>query len=309
MKILVITTGGTIGSTAVDFVVNVSSYAKLDVLEKYKSESKKYTADTDFDVLPLMNILSENISQKDYKKLIDIVKTYDYSQYDGVIMTHGSDTLSYTAGLMSLVWDKDIPLMIVASQRPVDDIESNAVINFECAVELVRAKAKGVLLPYRNSDNITYIHYADRLMESEMFSDDFCSFSKPYGIYQNDTIQTVDCEHIAEKINIQKIKFNLVLMVTPYPMLDYSRIDLDNVDAVLHKTYHAGTACSDGDSKCSILSFIDRCKKADIPFYICGINRDKNTYQSLEQIKDKGAVLLEDITAPYAYMKLLLDKG
>ncbi len=309
MKILVITTGGTIGSTTIDGVIDVSADAKLKVIEKYREMSGVNSDDIDFEVVSVLNILSENITHSDYLTLIDIIRSYDFESYSGVIMTHGSDTLAYTASLMSLIWDRDIPLVLVAAHRPVDNEYSNAVANFECAVELIRSKANSVLVPYRNADKVTYIHYADRLLESEMFSDDFVSLSEPYGVYDGTKIKVICSNHERLVLSTLKPALNRVLQIQPYPLLDYSRIDISGVDAVLHRVYHAGTACSGGDSEHSVLEFIRRCNECGVPFYVCGVSSDKKSYQSLAQMVEAGAQIMYDTTPALAYMKLLLTKG
>ena len=78
MKILLVTTGGTIASVVDDGVIDVKPQGRLLVLNKYKEIDDK----TQFDVISPVNILSENISRDDFKIIARTMLDIDYSKYD-----------------------------------------------------------------------------------------------------------------------------------------------------------------------------------------------------------------------------------
>ncbi len=68
MKILVILTGGTIGSLISDNVINVKEGASLKLIEMYQEREGN---DIEFEVIQPLNILSENLDPSHWESLCD----------------------------------------------------------------------------------------------------------------------------------------------------------------------------------------------------------------------------------------------
>ncbi|MEE1018023.1 MAG: asparaginase domain-containing protein, partial [Acutalibacteraceae bacterium] len=129
-KILLIFTGGTIGSKSSGGITNVDDTAKYRLIEKYRTQ---YGENAEFDSISPINILSENLCISHWQTLYDAVceKLSDDSKYSGIIIAHGSDTLAYTAAAMSfLLCGIKIPVVLIAADRQIDDMRSNGVANF-----------------------------------------------------------------------------------------------------------------------------------------------------------------------------------
>ena len=306
MKILLLTTGGTIASVIDDGVIDVTDSGRLLVLKKYK----ELDSDTQFDICSPINILSENICNDDYVAIAKTVLDIDFENYDGVIITHGSDTLAYTSALVGLLLcDTQIPVCLVAADKALEDERSNGMDNFIAAVKLIKTGAKGVFVPYRNSDNKVHIHYATKLFQSGILSDDFYSLGEEYSVFENG-IFTKSTHSETERLDTSEIDLSFskkIIQIMPYPQLDYTRIDTDGADAVLHHTYHAGSVCVNENKHLCALSFMNRCKEKNIPFYICGLKKDKSNYDSMSQVLENGAVPLFDMAPACAYMKIMLE--
>ena len=308
MKILLFTTGGTIASIIDDGVIDVTPQGKLLVLKKYAEIDK----DTQFEVVSPINILSENVQLSDYKTIIDEFRRINFSLYDGVIVTHGSDTLAYTSALLGLLFsDINKPVCVVAADKSLQDEKSNGMDNFIAGVELIRQGINGVYVPYRNSDSVVYIHRAVELFESDTLSDDFYSLSGAFAVYINGVIALRENKNtVSHSVCIDKADLSFtkkIMQVMPYPDLDYSKIDVSGFDCVLHRTYHAGSVCAVGNSDKCITTLIDKCKKEDVPLYVCGLKSGKANYYSMSSVLDKGIKPLYDMAPPCAYMKLMLE--
>ena len=308
MKILLFTTGGTIASVIDDDVIDVTPQGKLLVLKKYREIDKE----TDFDVVSPVNILSENIMLSDYKTIVKEFSKIDFDAYDGIIVTHGSDTLAYTSALLSLLFsDIRKPMCVVAADKSLQDEKSNGMDNFIVAVELIRKGINGVFVPYRNSDSVVYIHYAQHLFESDTLSDDFYSYGGAFARYENSAFELCDREK-TEIYTIDRNSADLsfskkIMQVMPYPDLDYSRIDVKGLDFVLHRTYHAGSVCAVKDADKCITALIDKCKNENVSLYICGLKKGKANYYSMSDTLSKGVNVLYDMAPACAYMKLMLE--
>lgn len=308
MKILLFTTGGTIASIIDDGVIDVKPQGKLLVLSKYA----EIDSIVEFEVVSPVNILSENVKLSDYKEIIEAFRKIDFDLYDGVIVTHGSDTLAYTSAMISLLYaDINKPVAIVAADKSLQDSSSNGMDNFIAGVELVKSGLNGVYVPYRNGDGVVYIHYGQKLLESSVLSDDFYSVGGAFATFENGEIKKLnDGEQTLDKLDINKADLSFekkIMQVMPYPDLDYSRIEVSGVDYVLHRTYHAGSVCANNEGSRCITTLIDRCKAENIPLYISGLKSGKANYYSMSSVLDKGVVPLFDMSPACAYMKLMLE--
>ena len=139
MNILVIFTGGTIGSVVDDNWISVDSSAKYTLIETYKKRYKD--TDTVFDTVSPYYILSENLSAKELTLLYKCVKENACKEYDGIIITHGTDTLQYTSAAIGLLFPKiDLPVVFVSSAYPLENPLENGSENFAAAVGLIKSK-------------------------------------------------------------------------------------------------------------------------------------------------------------------------
>ena len=106
-----------------------------------------------------------------------------------------------------------------------------------------------------------------------------------------------------------------VLMLTPYVGLDYSKISLDGVGAVLQRSYHSYTACVDklpdgSASEYSALGLLTRCNDAGIGFWLGGVPETEGltsgTYSTTAELIRAGARPVLALTDETAYTKLMV---
>ena len=101
MKILVIFTGGTIGSSIKDGWISTDSATKYALIEKYK---ENFGADISFETTEPYFLLSENLNADTLNLLIASVKSATEKNYDGIIITHGTDTLHFSEGYFQILY-------------------------------------------------------------------------------------------------------------------------------------------------------------------------------------------------------------
>lgn len=314
MKILVFATGGTIGSVCTDKVIDLSDNTKkLRVLEQY---SKCY-GDCHFDVCRPLNILSENLELRDWEILVNTIRHTDTTGYDGLIVTHGSDTLSYTSAMLGFcLCDLPLPLVITASNFVPDEPKSNALINIRCAVKVIEYFSRGIFSVFYDSSN-SAVYLPTRICEADRWSDCFSSFERQcFADFRNDCLIFNTGDYMPSKADIEKehqspLHKDLclkkrVLMLYPYPGINYRTISIENnIGAVLHILYHSATAKSDGDN--SILTLAEQCRTKDIPLF-CASFKDLQAAQYVSSVKfiQKGVLPLHALSDESAYTKLLL---
>ena len=169
-KILLLLTGGTICS----FGDEQGNRRDVDVqkakalLLQYFEESDSPCAHQKFDVVTILNTLSENMTIPKWNELLRFFKKCDFSQYRGIVIAHGTDTLAYTASLLALALSKvEIPVFLVSSQLPLNQEGANGNENFRRSVELICAGIhSGVYVVYRNEDGRCFLHHGGHLVSS-----------------------------------------------------------------------------------------------------------------------------------------------
>jgi len=320
-NILVLFTGGTIGSTETGGTIDISGGTPFKLLQLFQQQTPKHQ-NINFTTRQPLQILSENLAPPAWKILIAALEAEHIDQYDGVIITHGTDTLAYTASALSFYFNNlNVPILLVSSDYPLDDPRANGLSNFSCAIEFILQKIKsGVFVPYRNQQQKkTLVHKAARLTCSLQLTGDFYSvqgnsfaqfenkrFSGlPVATSPDATINTSTTPTIAARF------CSRILMIKPYPGLDYSHFNLEHIDVVLHDLYHSGTACTStqwGESH-SLLSFIKRCNDKNIPVYLAPAIQSTDAYQSTRALLDLGAEMIWDMSIESAYIKLMLAYG
>ncbi|QQK08180.1 asparaginase [Miniphocaeibacter halophilus] len=123
-RVLIISTGGTIASIKTEngLVPGISSTQLLEYLN-IKLEG------VEIDTLDLLNIDSTDIRVENW---ILIAKTIEkhYENYDGFVVTHGTDTLAYTAAALSyLIQNSRKPIVITGAQKSISNEITDAKMN------------------------------------------------------------------------------------------------------------------------------------------------------------------------------------
>ena len=320
-NILVLFTGGTIGSTAAAGTIDISGGTPFKLLQLFQQQTPNHQ-DIHFTTRQPLQILSENLAPPAWKILIAALEAEHIEQFDGVIITHGTDTLAYTAAVLNFYFNSlNVPMLLVSSDYPLDDSRANGLANFGCAVEFILQKIQsGVFVPYRNQQQQkTLVHKASRLTCSPQLTGDFYSVQGNYFIefenncFSNLPVSTPTDEEINTLTSpaISARFCSRILMIKPYPGLDYSFFNLELVDAVLHDLYHSGTACTStqwGENH-SLLSFIKRCNDKNIPVYLAPAMQSSDAYQSTRALLDLGAEMIWNMSIESAYIKLMLAYG
>jgi len=148
--VVILATGGTIAGAGAS-TANSASYkaAKVPVDQLIASVPElKNVADVSGE--QVFQIPSENFTNDNLlalgKRVSSLLKQKDV---DGVVITHGTDTLEETAFFLNLVIPSDKPVVVVGSMRPGTAMSADGTLNLYDAVSLAAsadAKGKGVLV-------------------------------------------------------------------------------------------------------------------------------------------------------------------
>lgn len=321
-KILTVYTGGTIctalGEQGRELSTDVAKRALLVSFANSDSEYASFCEELFEDSLLPENAqtLSENMTLPKLWRIIEHINSFDLSAYRGVILLHGTDTLAYSAAMLSLCFScTPVPIMLVSGNRPPMDEKSNALANFRVAVELImKGIAPNVYVPYRNFDGVTYVHMGSAIMQCANYTEDFFSAGGKGFSADDNALFDAFAGYSKERrsVKLPSLISEKVLLIMPYTGLDYSRISLDGVSAVIHGTYHSGTvcvernACAESYSSRSVMFLAKECEKKGVNLVVAPSRLGDEQYSSVYDLAKSSGALLLDMTTECAYAKILL---
>jgi L-asparaginase len=165
MKVLILFCGGTIimkknkdGALAAP--------PKEEALESLRKLEPRLATIADCEIAYVDNIDSANITSKHWDKIAGVIAK-NYDKYDGFVITHGTDTMAYTASALSWVLqDLGKPVVITGAQIPGNEIETDARRNFVNAVRLATMDISGVMLVF--DEEIILGARASKVSESKL---------------------------------------------------------------------------------------------------------------------------------------------
>ena len=303
MKILVIFTGGTIGSVIEDSWISVNSDAKYKLIETY---TKKYQDnETIFDTVSPYYILSENLSSGELTKLYKCINDNLSGDYHGIIVTHGTDTLQYTSSAMGLEFPEvRIPVVFVSSAYPLENPLENGSDNFESAVKFIKTQSGcGVFVSYKNGfENKTNIHIATRLKaHAESSADIFSIDNNPYAFVDNDVVLNDKFYKSSSGKSIDFSEFCScpeILMIESMPGNIYN-YNLDTCNAVILSPYHSATLDVDNEN---FRRFCIDAKEKGIPVFLVNVPSGLR-YESVKKLEELNIISLPYCSKIATYMK------
>ncbi|MDR0992707.1 MAG: asparaginase domain-containing protein [Ruminococcus sp.] len=321
MKICVIFTGGTIGSSIYNSIINTSEETADDLLSAYKKNNPN--RNIVFTSEKIMSVLSENMSLTEWKQIYNKINEIQNADYDGIIITHGTDTLAFTAAFLSMILAPiKIPILLVSSVFPNEHPRANGLRNFSAAVDFIReVQTRGVFVPFTSNSVLTKIHLGSRIQQSEPFIHTFRSIGNisygritANGFERNDNEFNPTPKQIETPPAIVIPRFpekKNIVYITPYPGIDYSNINFkEKPDAIIHGLYHSGTACaSPSDRKNSVVEFARQCIDQGIDFYAAPFDDRQKMYASSNIMQKTGIQFIKNVSCVAAYVKLIIAYG
>lgn len=142
-RVLFISTGGTIASSDQgNGMKPVYSVDKL--IESVKEMPEKFEIDGQL----LMNIDSSNMNPKHWIKIAQTIKD-NYDFYDSFVVSHGTDTMAYTASALSYMLENmNKPIILTGAQHSIEETYTDAIQNINDAVLFALEDIAGVYIAF-----------------------------------------------------------------------------------------------------------------------------------------------------------------
>lgn len=302
-RILIIHTGGTISmlenkqtgevTTTVDHpLMNVSAHFK---------------AVADVDEIIAFQLPSPQITPK---HMLDLAKLIDQKSdlYDGIVVTHGTDTLEETAYFLNLVVQTNKPIILTGAMRSSNEIGSDALYNLLSSLRVAvedDAAGKGVLVVMNDE-----IHTADNVTKTS--TSNVATFQSPqYGPIGIITKDSIIFHHtiITREFFPVKTIIKTVILLKAYAGMDSQLID---AVANLKPDGVVVEGLGQGNLPKEVIPSLQTMIAEEIPVALVsrcyqGIVQPTYSYDGGgKQLKDMGIIFAKGLNGPKARIKLLL---
>ena len=140
--ILLLTTGGTIASVPGGEGLEPH---RSDVMERELQMLRTYY---DISVRDVMCLDSSNIRPEEWQFIATEIFEHR-AGYDGIVVSHGTDTMAYTASAVTFMLpDIDLPVVFTGSQLPLRDVLSDGPDNLRTAFAMAASGKPGIFLAF-----------------------------------------------------------------------------------------------------------------------------------------------------------------
>ncbi len=316
-NILLIYTGGTIGMVK-DYKSGALVAFNFDELLKNIPELRqlKCKIDTFSFEKP---IDSSNMNPSHWVSIAEVIEEH-YDKYDGFVILHGSDTMSYTGSALSYMLENlRKPVILTGSQLPIGDLRTDAKENLITAIEIATLKEGdepaiqevGLYFEYK-------LYRANRTtkISAEHF-EAFTSLNYPElaesGVHLKINKDDVFRIFHGDSFNVHKKLDDNVAILKIFPGLNHNVLkgilEIPGLKAIILETYGAGNASTEE-------WFVNDVKKAiKKGIHIINVTQcsggsvSMGKYETSQELQEMQVINGKDITTEAAITKAMYILG
>ncbi len=311
--VAILSTGGTI-SSRVDYRTG-GVYADYTA-EDFAAMCPELQEIANIKTAKVMNKMSEDLSPEDWEEVAKAVAK-EIEKADGIVITHGTDTMHFTAAALSFILKGlNKPVIITGAQRSIDRGSSDAFMNLTCAVRAA-AEWKGaevaICMHATISDNYCYILKGTKVRKMHTSRRDAfraINYEPLARVFPEGKLEEINTNHATRKegkVTLEKLEKNARL-IHVYPGINPAVVEkqLEGAKGAVIAGTALGHVPTSGYS--DLMPVLEKTAKK-IPLFICTQTLygrvHPYVYTNLRKLSmGLGATYLGDILPETAFAKL-----
>lgn len=299
-RITIITTGGTIGSELSRGALRPTA----DISGLLTTATGQGAPDAEYRFIPLMNMLSENMTGGGTVRIVRAAMDA-LEKSDGVILTHGTDTLEYTAAALSYAFGLSCPPVVLASAvLPPSHPHSDAPECLAACAAVAASDMRGVFACFASGERVT-VSRASRLLPYLPYSGERFTLGAPFAyVTGNAVLPCPDYSERPDELPPADISA-LALPSDVLPVLPVPSCALPSPDgkrAVAFISFHSGTLPT---ARADFADYCRHCLERGVKLYaVC--SSPSVLYESAEALSGLGITVLPRMTPASALTRLRL---
>ncbi|WGE53656.1 asparaginase [Actinobacillus equuli] len=304
-KLLILHTGGTISmSEGEDGKVSPSEKNPLLAALERLNHPAQLSQES------VLNVPSPHITLQHWLLLkTRIEKAVNEENYDGIVITHGTDTLEETAYFLDLALNVNVPVAITGAMRSSNELGSDGLINLQSAILVAlcpESQGKGVLVVM--NDEIHNAKFVTKTHTTNVATFQTPTFG-PCGLITKNRVLYFQQLIEYERFPAQTITRTNVQLVKSYAGMDsflLEQLAHHGCDGVVIEALGAGNLPP------SCLAGLDALLRADIPVVLVsrafnGVTQDVYNYLGGgKQLKQQNVIFTTGLSGQKARIKLLV---
>ena len=313
-KVLLIYTGGTIGMIK-DYQTGVLRAFEFDNL--YKRIPELSHLDCDISVHSFEKVIdSSDMNPQHWITIAEVIEK-EYNHYDGFVVLHGSDTMSYSASALSfMLQGLTKPVIFTGSQLPIGDLRTDAKENLITSIQLAALKENGEPVIQEVGLYFEYKLYRGNRttkINAEHFQA-FASLNYPLlvesGVHLKVMKENLLPRKQKQRLEVWKDFETNVAIIKMFPGITASILNgifnIPNLKGVVLETYGSGNAPTDAWFVESLQSAINKGIHIVNVTQCSGGSVMMGKYEASEALKKMGVIDGKDLTTESAITKLML---